>query len=177
MSTESDYTSGSYFDRLQVQLELNVVSQFSGIMGNSAQNASQGVSASISAVDTGIKAAMALSGALASGIESAYLPALGALGLSGMACLPISKQLDPVVGVDCHIMILGGTPSYGLLGYRYPHSAPEQEECGLCGIVPTHRRYHPYPLGKAYSYQSYPDSYQSRSSSQKAVNGFFCPIL
>ena len=30
MSTESDYTSGNYSNRLQVQLELNVVSQFSG---------------------------------------------------------------------------------------------------------------------------------------------------
>ena len=51
MSTPPDYTSGSYFDRLQVQLELNVVSQYKGIMGNTAQNASQGVSPSISAVD------------------------------------------------------------------------------------------------------------------------------
>ena len=29
MSTGSDYTSGSYSDQLQVQLELNVVSLFS----------------------------------------------------------------------------------------------------------------------------------------------------
>lgn len=42
------------------------MSQYKGIMGNTAQNASQGVSPSISAVDTGIKAAMALSGALLS---------------------------------------------------------------------------------------------------------------
>ena len=55
MSADPDYTSGSYFDWLQVQLELNVVSQYKGIMGNTAQNASQGVSPSISAVDTGIK--------------------------------------------------------------------------------------------------------------------------
>ena len=118
MSTPPEYTSGSNFDWLQVQLELNVVSQYKGSMSNSSQNASQGVSPSISAVDTGIKATMALSGALTSGIESAYLPALEALGLSGMACLPISKQLDPVVGVDCHIMIPGGplpNPYIGLL--------------------------------------------------------------
>lgn len=66
MSTPPEYISGSYSDRLQVQLELNVVSQYKGIMGNTAQNASQGVSPSISAVDTGIKAAMALSRALSS---------------------------------------------------------------------------------------------------------------
>lgn len=29
MSTESDYTSGSYSDRLQIQLDLNMVSQLS----------------------------------------------------------------------------------------------------------------------------------------------------
>ena len=40
MSTESDYTSGSNFDRLQVQLELNIVSQYKGIMSNSSQNTS-----------------------------------------------------------------------------------------------------------------------------------------
>ena len=62
MSTGSDYTSGSNLDRLQVQLDLNIVSQDKGIMSNSSQNASQGVSPSISAVDTGIKVAMALSG-------------------------------------------------------------------------------------------------------------------
>lgn len=78
-------------------------------------------------------------------------------GHAFMGSLNVLADDDPLSGG-------GGTPSYGLLGYRYPHSAPEQEECGVCGIVPTHRRYHPYPLGKAYPYQSYPDAYQSRGS-------------
>ena len=106
MSADPDYTSGSYFDRLQVQLELNVVSQYKGIMGNTAQNASQGVSPSISAVDTGIKAAMALSGALTSGIVAAYLPALEALGLSGMACLPIARHVSMERFIDLGTLMM-----------------------------------------------------------------------
>ncbi|WP_230372757.1 DUF6531 domain-containing protein, partial [Bacteroides uniformis] len=35
---------------------------------------------------------------------AAILPVLGALGMKGQACLPISKQLDPVIGVDIHLV-------------------------------------------------------------------------
>ena len=114
----SSFTSHGYFDSVSTQLSLSVVSSFEGVAGNSSANASQGISASVSAVDTGMKAGMALAGAFDAGMESAYVPALAGLGLKGMACLPISKQLDPVLGIDCHIMIPGGplpNPYIGLL--------------------------------------------------------------
>ena len=81
-------------------------------------NASSGVSPGLNAVDTGLKAGMALQGVVEQGLESAYLPALAQLGLKGMACLPVSKQLDPVLGIDCHLMVPGGplpNPYIGLL--------------------------------------------------------------
>ena len=114
----SSSTSHGYFDSVSTQLSLSVGSSFEGVAGNSSANASEGVSASVSTVDTGMKAGMALAGAFDAGMESAYVPALAGLGLKGMACLPISKQLDPVLGIDCHIMIPGGplpNPYIGLL--------------------------------------------------------------
>ena len=114
----SSSTSHGYFDSVSTQLSLSVGSSFEGVAGNSSANASQGISAGVSAVDTGMKAGMALAGAFDAGMESAYVPALAGLGLKGMACLPISKQLDPVLGIDCHIMIPGGplpNPYIGLL--------------------------------------------------------------
>ena len=57
-----------------------------------------------------MKAAMTLSGLGDAVFSSLAIPALGALGLKGMACLPISKQLDSVMGVDAHIMVPPGSP-------------------------------------------------------------------
>lgn len=103
----SSSTSHGYFDSVITQLSLSVGSSFEDVAGNSAANASEGVSASVSAVDTGMKAGMALAGAFDAGMESAYVPALAGLGLKGMACLPISKQLDPVLDIDCAMKVNG----------------------------------------------------------------------
>ena len=59
----SSSTSHGYFDSVITQLSLSVGSSFEGVAGNSSANASQGISASVSAVDTGMKAGMALAGA------------------------------------------------------------------------------------------------------------------
>ena len=107
-----------YFDSVSTQLELSVGRSCSGVLSNAESNASSGVSPGLNAVDTGLKAGMALQGVVEQGLESAYLPALAQLGLKGMACLPVSKQLDPVLGIDCHIMLPGGplpNPYIGLL--------------------------------------------------------------
>ena len=103
----SSSTSHGYFDSVITQLSLSVGSSFEDVAGNSVANASEGVSASVSAVDTGMKAGMALAGAFDAGMESAYVPALAGLGLKGMASLPISKQLDPVLDIDCAMKVNG----------------------------------------------------------------------
>ena len=107
-----------YFDSLSTQLELSVGRSCSGILSNAESNAASGVSPGLNAVDTGLKVGMALLGVVEQGLESAYLPALAQLGLKGMVCLPVSKQLDPVLGIDCHVMLPGGplpNPYIGLL--------------------------------------------------------------
>ena len=94
----------SYFDQVSSQLEVTVGQQMSGVVSGVSANAEAGVSPSINALDTGLKAATAL-GSLADNVsEAAILPVLGALGMKGQACLPISKQLDPVIGVDIHLV-------------------------------------------------------------------------
>ena len=98
----------SYFDSVSTQLELSVGRSCAGVVSNVESNAASGVSPGLNAVDTGLKAGMALQGVVEQGLESAYLPALAQLGLKGMACLPVSKQLDPVLGIDCHVMVPGG---------------------------------------------------------------------
>lgn len=94
----------SYFDQVSSRLEVTVGKQMSGVVSGVSANAEAGVSPSINALDTGLKAATAL-GSLADNVsEAAILPVLGALGMKGQACLPISKQLDPVIGVDIHLV-------------------------------------------------------------------------
>lgn len=93
-----------YFDQVSAQLEATVGAQMSGVVSGASANAEAGVSPSVNALDTGLKAATAL-GSLADNVsEAAVLPVLGVLGMKGQACLPISKQLDPVIGVDIHLV-------------------------------------------------------------------------
>ena len=124
----------SYFDSVSTQLELSVGRSCAGVVSNAESNASSGVSPGLNTVDTGLKAGMALQGVVEQGLESAYLPALAQLGLKGMACLPVSKQLDPVLGIDCYVMVPGGplpNPYIGLLinplKFKIPHNRRQRQ--------------------------------------------------
>ena len=55
----SPSTSHGYFESVSTQLSLSVGSSFEGVAGNSSANASQGISAGVSAVDTGMALAEA----------------------------------------------------------------------------------------------------------------------
>ena len=44
-------------------------------------------------------------------IEAPILGIIGSLGLKGMACLPIAKQLDPVLGIDIHMVTIPPSPA------------------------------------------------------------------
>ena len=99
-----------YFDSVSTNLKAGVGAQAKGISDGVKANSEAGVSPSVNALDTGVKAAAALGG-LAEGLcEAAILPVLGAMGMKGMACLPISKQLDPVIGVDIHLVTVPPSP-------------------------------------------------------------------
>ena len=99
-----------YFDSVSANLKSGVGAQAKGVVEGVSANSAAGVSPSVNALDTGVKAAAALGG-LAEGLcEAAMLPVLGAMGMKGMACLPISKQLDPVIGVDIHLVTIPPSP-------------------------------------------------------------------
>lgn len=51
-----------YYDEVSTHLKAGVGAQVAGITGNGATNAEAGVSPSVSALDTGMKAAMAMGG-------------------------------------------------------------------------------------------------------------------
>lgn len=110
MSHRVESEQRNYFTSVQSQLSATVVEPLSSMGQTYSENAKSGVSPSLNAVDTGMKAAMTLSGLGDAVFSSLAIPALGVLGLKGMACLPISKQLDPVMGVDAHIMVPPGSP-------------------------------------------------------------------
>ena len=98
-----------YFDSVSANLKTGVGAQVKGISEGVKANSEAGVSPSVNALDTGVKAAAI--GSLADGLsEAAMLPVLGAMGMKGMACLPISKQLDPVIGVDIHLVTIPPSP-------------------------------------------------------------------
>lgn len=99
-----------YFDSVSANLKTGLGAQVKGISEGVKANSEAGVSPSVNALDTGVKAAAAIGG-LADGLsEAAMLPVLGAMGMKGMACLPISKQLDPVIGVDIHLVTIPPSP-------------------------------------------------------------------
>ena len=99
-----------YFDSVSANLKTGVGAQVKGISEGVKANSEAGVSPSVNALDTGVRAAAAIGG-LADGLsEAAMLPVLGAMGMKGMACLPISKQLDPVIGVDIHLVTIPPSP-------------------------------------------------------------------
>ena len=43
--------------------------------------------------------------------EKLLMPLLAGLGMKGMACLTISKQLDPVLGIDIHMVTIPPSPA------------------------------------------------------------------
>lgn len=99
-----------YFDSVSVNLKANVGAQVKDISEGAKVNSAAGVSPSVNSLDSGVKAAVAL-GCLAGHLcESAILPILGGMGMKGMAWLPVSKLLAPVIGVDIHLVTILSTP-------------------------------------------------------------------
>ena len=99
-----------YFEQVSAQLESTVGAQFSDVTDSASENAESGVSPSVNALDVGIKAATAIGGLPDNVAEATILPVIGALGIKGQACLPIAKQLDPVIGIDIHLVTMPPSP-------------------------------------------------------------------
>lgn len=110
-----------YFESVSANLKIGVGAQVKGISEGAKANSEAGVSPSVNALDTGVKAAAALSGLAGNLCEAAVLHILGGMGMKDMVCLPVSKQLDPVIGVDIHLVTIPPTPVVPCLTLMLEH--------------------------------------------------------
>lgn len=112
----------SYFDKVSNNLSLTLGKQTEGItksvsdtgkiMSNSKLSTSTKVAAGIvNGADIGIQAITTAISAPGQIAESVMLPMLAAVGMKGIASLPISKQLDPVMGIDVHMVTIPPSPA------------------------------------------------------------------
>ncbi len=112
----------SYYDSVSQQISLNTMRQLEGIADmqkrreriSANENLSESTrmtATALNLVDSGIQTFGAVMGMAQNLTEAAILPALGALGMQGMACLPITKQMDPVIGIDVHLVMIPPSPS------------------------------------------------------------------
>ena len=115
-------TDKSYYEGVSENLSMTCGRQMEGLQEASVtdqklsnnQNLSEGTkdtARALNAIDAGIQGFGMITGALDSGIESALLPMMAGLDLKGMASLPISKQLDPVLGIDVHFVTIPPAPA------------------------------------------------------------------
>ncbi|MCC2237113.1 hypothetical protein, partial [Bacteroides hominis] len=72
-----------YFESVSVNLKASVGTQVKGISEGAKANSAAGVSPSVNALDTGVKAAVAIGGLAGNLCEAAMLPILGAMGMKG----------------------------------------------------------------------------------------------
>ena len=122
MAKESKYADKSYHEKVSQQVALTMGKQIDGISGNiasaqktydnkSLSTSTKAAALALNAVDTGIQAFGAITGMVDDVLGSALMPMLEGLGMKGMASLPISKQLDPVLGIDVYMVTIPPSPA------------------------------------------------------------------
>ncbi|WP_459211633.1 DUF6531 domain-containing protein [Aquimarina rhabdastrellae] len=122
VAIEEGYADQNYFEQVSTQTKLTVGKQVEGLSnatkkaGEIASNDNLSTSTKataqlVNAVDAGVQAFGALTGMADSLSEAVLLPILQAIGLSGIASLPISKQMDPVMGIDVHMVTIPPSPA------------------------------------------------------------------
>ena len=122
MAKESNYADKSYHEKVSQQVELSTGKQIEGIKTNienaqitsnnsNLSSSTKNTSLALNAVDTSIKVLGVITGAVNDLIGSALMPMIEGLGIKGIACLPISKQLDPVLGIDVHMVTIPPSPA------------------------------------------------------------------
>ncbi|MFB9056657.1 DUF6531 domain-containing protein [Mariniflexile ostreae] len=119
---EKNYADKNYHEKVSDQIALTTGRQLEGMsntvastqqtLANTNLNTSTKAAAvAISAVDTGVQAYGVFKGAVENIFGAALIPALSGLGMKGKASLPISKQLDPVLGIDLHMVTIPPSPA------------------------------------------------------------------
>ena len=115
-------TDKSYFDNVSEQISLTTGAQIDGFkkgdkerdaisQNENLSDSTADTAHNLNAVDTGIQTFSALTGTVDNIAQSVLLPAMAALGMKGIASFPITKQMDPVVGIDVHTVMIPPAPA------------------------------------------------------------------
>lgn len=67
--------------------------------------------------------------------EAALMPALGMLGMQGLACLPASSHMDPVVGIDVHFVMIPPSPSPVPMPHPYIAMIMDPKDWVSCAVM------------------------------------------
>mgnify|MGYP006185686567 CR=1 FL=1 len=122
MEKESKYADKSYHEKVSQQLAITTAKKTQGISANvttaqktynnkSLSTSTKVTALALNAVDTGIQAFGAVTSMVDGVLGAALMPMLEGIGMKGMASLPISKQLDPVLGIDIHMVTIPPSPA------------------------------------------------------------------
>ena len=176
---DQSYDDGNYFDKVSMNLSNTLGTQANGakalasdtaqVIGNdNLSTSTKATSLALNTVDAGMQALGALS-VVDDAIESVMLPILGALGMSGIASLPISKQLDPVMGVDIHFVNIPGVPPPACMPMPHPYIGmlirpKDFAAVAIASIIPP-----PPPPPKVADPKAPTDSEQSALNGNKAL--------
>jgi RHS repeat-associated protein len=82
--------------------------------------------------------------------EKALLPVLAKLSfMQGLACLPASSQLDPVVGIDVHLVMIPPSPSPIPMPHPYVATVFDPKDFLSCAVMTAAAMAAPLPTGDA----------------------------
>ena len=127
------------------------ITQASGHGKAAAQQASQStVGKAVSTAGTAMGVygkVMGFTGGLS---EKALMPALKALSfMQGLACLPASSHLDPVMGIDVHLVMIPPSPSPIPMPHPYIAMIMDPKDWLSCAVMSVAAMAAPVPTGDA----------------------------
>ncbi len=67
--------------------------------------------------------------------EAALMPALAMMGMQGLACLPASSHLDPVMGIDVHFVMIPPSPSPIPMPHPYIAMIMDPKDWLSCAVM------------------------------------------
>jgi len=105
-SNSNSYSESSYTDQVATNFKLSIGRQLDGISSALNQPAPNATAKALNVAEAGVQAFGLVAGLAQNLIEGAMLPIFAAFGMKGMATLPVSKQMDAVIGIDVHFVTL-----------------------------------------------------------------------
>lgn len=107
--------------------------------GRAAENAQQASQSNLGQAVGAVGTAMGVFGEVTSLTtqlsEAALMPALAMLGMQGLACLPASSHMDPVMGIDVHFVMIPPSPSPVPMPHPYIAMIMDPKDWLSCAVM------------------------------------------